>query len=181
MKRIVADVRKCMACRACEIACAVSHVEGEDLVGAISSGRARKRVYVEAAGCLAVPLQCRHCEDAPCVKVCPSGALSRLSPGAPVLVQEERCIGCEFCVQACPFGVIRLATVASSDGTTSRRAVVKCDLCVARQAKGMKPACVSACPTGAIEFREADDSARDARRRTACEEAAAVERGTEKA
>jgi Fe-S-cluster-containing hydrogenase component 2 len=108
MKRIIADPLKCLACRTCELECALAHVENPDLVKALLAG-AQPRLYVEAAGQIAVPLQCRHCEDAPCVQVCPSGALSRLNPEAPVLVNQELCIGCEFCVQVCPFGVIRLA------------------------------------------------------------------------
>ena len=172
MKRIVADVTKCMACRACEIACALAHSLADGLLEAIASG-ARPRVFVEAAGRMAVPLQCRHCEDAPCMKVCPTGALWRGGDSAPVLVDEAKCIGCAFCVQACPFGVIKLAKVESAraDGRR-RRAAIKCDLCVRRQAKGDPPACVSACPVGALSFEEADAIAARSRARAAAEAAA---------
>ena len=165
MKRIVAKVDRCMACKACEIACALAHAGTEDLVEAIARS-ARPRIYVEAAGGLAVPLQCRHCDDAPCVRVCPSGALSRLSEGAPVLVDAEKCIGCGFCVQVCPFGVIRLA---------GPRAVIKCDLCIDRRAKGLEPACVSACPVGALAFEEIDEGSRQKRARLAEEMACTQE------
>lgn len=172
MKRIVADVTKCMACRACEIACALAHSAAGGLLEAIASG-ARPRIFLEAAGRTAVPLQCRHCEDAPCVKVCPTGALSRAGDSAPVLADEAKCIGCAFCVQACPFGVIRLVKVETAHaGGPRRRAAIKCDLCVRRQAKGEPPACVSACPVGALSFEEADAVAAKSRARTAAEAAA---------
>ncbi|MHB1034876.1 MAG: 4Fe-4S dicluster domain-containing protein [Pirellulales bacterium] len=145
MKRIVVDPVKCLACRTCELACAVAHAEADNLVQAVIEG-ARPRLYVEAAGQLAVPLQCRHCEDAPCVQVCPTGALWRSDPGSPVLVDQAKCIGCEFCVQVCPFGLIRLAA--------DRKAIIKCDLCVARLEKGLEPACVASCPVRAMSFEE---------------------------
>jgi carbon-monoxide dehydrogenase iron sulfur subunit len=158
MKRIVADPQKCLACRTCEFACALAHTESEDLVQALHAG-AQPRVYVEMAGQFAVPLQCRHCEDAPCVQICPSGALSRLDAESPVLVHPEQCIGCEFCVQVCPFGVIHL--------TADRKAVIKCDLCAARLAQGLQTACVASCPTGALTFEEINEDASRRRRRTA--------------
>ena len=103
-----------------------------------------------------MPLQCRHCEDAPCVQVCPTGAICRLNPESPVLVDQGKCIGCEFCVQVCPFGVIRVA----SDG----KVIVKCDLCVSRLAQGLEPACVASCPVRALAFEEIREDA--ARRRS---------------
>ncbi len=164
MKRIIADVRKCLACRGCEIACAVSHAEGET-VEVLLSGRARPSIYLVSAGGLAVPLQCRHCEDAPCIRVCPTGALSREDPGAPVLADSGKCIGCQFCVQACPFGVIRVA---------GGRAIIKCDLCQARRVEGLEPACVAACPVGALALAEVDDEAKGARAKAAAKAASAV-------
>lgn len=159
MKRIEADPGRCLACRTCELACAMAHASCDDLAQAILDEGARPSLYIEAAGRLAVPLQCRHCEDAPCVQVCPTGALGREHPDAPVLVEQEKCIGCEFCVQVCPFGVIRLAA--------DRKAIVKCDLCVARLARGLQPACVSFCPTGALAFQEIASGAAKKRVHTA--------------
>ena len=173
MKRIVADPNKCLACRACEIACALAHAGTDDLAEAIRQG-AKPRIYVEAAGSFAVPLQCRHCEDAPCVRVCPSGALSRPSRESPVLVDREKCIGCAFCVEVCPFGVIRLARVGLEDVSRDGEVVIKCDLCIQRQAEGLKPACVSACPVGALAFEEVEENAKKLRAKTA---AAAVTDG----
>ena len=166
VKRIIADPVKCMACRACEFACALAHVDTDDLVEAIFGQGATPRIYIESAGGLAVPLQCRHCEDAPCVQVCPSGALSRPGETGPVLADQEKCIGCAFCVQVCPFGVIRLALEG--------KAVIKCDLCVTRQAEGLQPACVLACPVGALSLEEVEDNAKRTRARAAAKAAAAT-------
>lgn len=163
VKRIIANPRKCLACRSCELACAEGHSGAEDLLGAIRAA-AKPRIYIESAGGLAVPLQCRHCEDAPCIRVCPAAALWRLNPGAPVLVENERCVGCGFCVQACPFGVIRVVRAPAASGGM---AVVKCDLCQARQAEGLLPACVSACPVRALAFEEVDEGAKKSRWRAA--------------
>ena len=80
--------------------------------------------------------------------VCPTEAISRASQDAPVLMDQQRCIGCKFCLLACPFGVISI----SHEG----KAMIKCDLCVERTEAGREPACVSACPTGALKFQEID-------------------------
>ncbi len=160
MKRIVADPTKCMACRACELACALAHADTDDFIEAIYEQRAKPRIYIESAGGLAVPLQCRHCEDAPCVRVCPSGALLRLSQNEPVQVDQERCIGCAFCVEVCPFGVIMLRECSAEGNSGGKKAVIKCDLCAARQAKGLQPACVAACPVGALALEEIEQGAK---------------------
>lgn len=170
MKRIVADSGKCLACKACELACALAHADTDDLVEAVFERGAQPRIYIEAAGELAVPLQCRHCDDAPCAKVCPSGALTRENAAEPVVVKQEKCIGCAFCVQACPFGVIVLA---QCNGPEGGRVVIKCDHCTERLAEGLEPACVSACPVGALAFEEAELGSRKARRLTAARAAAA--------
>jgi carbon-monoxide dehydrogenase iron sulfur subunit len=144
-KIIACRVEHCLGCRSCELACAVEHSASKELLGALGEETPpQRRVRVEAAGTGGLPLQCRHCEDAPCIAVCPSGALDRLEEGGPVLIDSERCIGCKMCMMVCPFGVIDL----SRDG----KAVVKCDQCVERTGAGEDPACVSACPTKALLF-----------------------------
>jgi carbon-monoxide dehydrogenase iron sulfur subunit len=167
VKRIVADPKRCLACRTCELACAVAHAASDDLLQTVLSQRVKPRIYIEAAGRLAVPLQCRHCEDAPCLRVCSSGALWRADEAGPVLVRQERCIGCAFCVEVCPFGVIRLARVVRADASDSGLAVVKCDLCQQAQAAGLPPACVASCPVKALELKEVEDVARRMRAITA--------------
>jgi carbon-monoxide dehydrogenase iron sulfur subunit len=167
VKRIVADPKRCLACRTCELACAVAHAASDDLVQTVLSQRVKPRIYIESAGRLAVPLQCRHCEDAPCLRVCSSGALWRADEAGPVLVRQERCIGCAFCVEVCPFGVIRLARVVRADGSNNELAVVKCDLCQQPQAAGLLPACVASCPVKALSWQEVEDVAKRMRAVTA--------------
>lgn len=147
---IVVDVEKCLACRSCQVQCAVEHSRARELVAAIRERPApRARVRVEAVDGLAVPLQCRHCADAPCVRVCPSRALEKAGPDDPVSVVNERCIGCRLCVLACPFGLI--------DMDESGNAVVNCDLCVERLKRDRLPACVEGCPTKALRFMDLKD------------------------
>jgi len=74
------------------------------------------------------------------VAVCPTGALDRAGPSDAVAVAERLCVGCDWCTLACPYGVIEV----------DRRGVVKCDECLDRAARGEDPACVVACPTGAL-------------------------------
>lgn len=172
-KIIVVNERRCLGCKSCELACAMAHTRAGSLVEALAGGELpQSRIYVEPLGAapegaggdvplsqLCMPLQCRHCEDAPCMAVCPCGAVYREPDGGPVVLDPERCIGCKFCIVACPFGVIAL----SRDG----KAVVKCDRCKERVEGGELPACVEACPTGAIEFREMDEWLTERRREAA--------------
>lgn len=160
MKKVIyIDLEKCLGCRSCEIQCAVAHSAAKSLLGALREDPLPlPRVQVEAAEGCVMPLQCRHCEDAPCVTVCPSGALKKLGLEQPVIFEEERCIGCMTCVLACPFGLIR---------PDRKEAVVKCDFCIERQEQGEEPACVVACPTGSIQVRTLDEVVKEARRKTA--------------
>ena len=93
---------------------------------------------------------CKHCTDAACLEVCPTGALFRTEFGT-VVVQEDVCNGCGYCVPACPFGVI---DQRKDDGR-----VWKCTLCYDRLKDDMEPACAKACPTNSIQFGELGDSA----------------------
>ena len=95
-----------------------------------------------------VPKLCNHCEDAPCNQVCPVHA-SLTSPEGMELVDTDRCIGCAYCVQACPYGV---RFINSETGTAD-----KCTWCYHRVTKGEQPACVEACPVGARLFGRVDD------------------------
>ncbi len=88
---------------------------------------------------------CKHCTDAACLEVCPTGALFRTEFGT-VVVQEDVCNGCGYCVPACPFGVI---DQRKDDGR-----VWKCTLCYDRLKDDMEPACAKACPTDSIQFGE---------------------------
>jgi formate dehydrogenase iron-sulfur subunit len=91
---------------------------------------------------------CKHCTTAPCLDVCPTGALFRTEFGT-VVVQDDVCNGCGMCVPACPFGVIERR---EDDGRAW-----KCTLCYDRLKDGMEPACAKACPTDSIKFGPLDE------------------------
>lgn len=96
-----------------------------------------------------VRVSCQHCEDAPCVSVCPTGASFRDENGI-VQVDKSRCIGCDYCVAACPFHVRYLNPQTSIAD--------KCNFCAdTRLDAGQAPACVSVCPTDALKFGRRDD------------------------
>ena len=152
-KIIVIDAEKCMACLACEIECSLVHQQSKTLKEAMEE--VEPRINVEAAQKFAVPMLCRHCEDAPCIKICPTKALHRQYPEGPVLLKQDFCIGCRFCLMVCPFGAI----VPSYD----KRRVIKCDLCTERLEAEQDPACVTSCPMNAIRFVEAEQYVREKR------------------
>ena len=97
-----------------------------------------------------VPKLCNHCENPPCVQVCPVGATFMSQDGV-VLVDEGYCVGCRYCIQACPYGARYLHP--------EKRVAGKCTFCYHRITKGMVPACVEACPTGARVFGELESRA----------------------
>ncbi len=149
-KVIVADERRCLACKSCVIECAMAHSEAVSLAEAAGAETPpQARIHVEAVGELSVPLQCRHCENAPCMTVCPTEAISRINEQSPVILNQDSCIGCKLCILVCPFGVIDLSRTGKS--------AIKCDLCIERITEGDEPACVTACPTRALQYRDIDD------------------------
>jgi Fe-S-cluster-containing dehydrogenase component len=103
-----------------------------------------------------VPRLCMQCENPPCVGVCPVGATYQ-TPDGVVLVDEERCIGCGYCVIACPYGA-RYIVPAGEDSPRGVSGVAdKCTFCYHRITVGLRPACVDACPVGARQFGDLDD------------------------
>jgi len=177
-KKITVNIARCLGCHTCELACAIAHspagqapgaaadpvVAGADnaFVALAAAGqRPGYHIHVEHYGPKSVPLSCQHCEEAACELACPTGAVKRLAPGKPVLVDEAKCIGCSMCVQACPFGVMAMRP--------GGKVAFKCDLCVARLARGLEPACASSCPTKALALEQEAESNKNKRR-------AAVER-----
>jgi anaerobic carbon-monoxide dehydrogenase iron sulfur subunit len=161
MKQIFVTPEKCMACRSCEITCAVQHSEEKNLFSAVLQSPApKKRLFVEQADGISMPVVCRHCEEAPCLSACISGCLFRDDKGL-VRRKKERCIGCWSCVMACPFGVV------TED--REQRLAVKCDRCH----KLETPACVHACPTGALIFAAGKDISREKRRKVILSETGA--------
>lgn len=144
-KIIFIDIEKCLACKSCELQCAVEHSESKNMYEAIrEKPLPQPRVKVESIEELTFPLQCRHCEDAPCVKICPTKALEQAGSGQPIIINKELCIGCSWCIIVCPFGVIKM--------DKQGKAIIKCDLCIERLKVGENPACIQGCPTKAIKL-----------------------------
>ncbi len=147
---ILTDASKCIGCHTCEVACTVSH-EG-NIVSWLPRLKLVKHQNVTTT------IQCRHCEDAPCVKVCPTRALVHAENTVQLI--PENCIGCKTCVIACPFGAMSMVTVPAHapsfnglEAKTTSTTAHKCDLCI-NQTTG--PACAKACPTSAMQLVTAE-------------------------
>ena len=139
------NTKKCVGCYACRVACQmVNGLAPEESFIAFNEVEqgAYPNVYAEV-----VPVQCMHCEDAPCEAVCPTHATYTTDSGV-VLVDEGKCIGCKYCMAACPYGA------PSYDEETST--TFKCDGCYDRRQRGELPACVAACPGANIALDEMD-------------------------
>lgn len=144
-KTIMINIESCLACKSCEIACALVHSKTKVLERAVKESPSPQcMLTVEAVGEFTVPIQCRHCETPLCLEICPTGAIQRKSQGGPVVVEYEFCIGCKLCMLVCPFGIPQISL--------DKRAIIKCDMCSERLGQGQKPACVEACPTKALKL-----------------------------
>jgi len=177
------DTSVCIGCKACEVACKEWNGVPED--GLVFTGMSydntqglsadswRHVAFIEQrrpAGemrWLMASDVCKHCTHAACLDVCPTGSLFRTEFGT-VVVQEDICNGCGYCIPACPFGVI---DQRKGDGRAW-----KCTLCYDRLAVGMEPACAKACPTDSIQFGALDElRARAAQRVAAMHDAGVPE------
>ncbi len=145
MKRIYFREEYCMGCRLCEIHCLVQHSRTKNIIKAYKGEypKPRARMAVEDKGCLSFALQCRHCEDAPCLEACLTGALARDPATGAILHDEEKCVGCWMCIMVCPSGVIER-------DRERKKAASKCDLCQGAE----MPVCVQQCPNGALVYGE---------------------------
>jgi formate dehydrogenase iron-sulfur subunit len=186
------DTSVCIGCKACEVACKEWNVIPED--GLVWTGESydntsmlganswRHVAFIEQQKPLLLegetaeldsePLRwlmssdvCKHCTHAACLDVCPTGALFRTEYGT-VVVQEDVCNGCGYCVPACPFGVLdkrhlpEIELLGSGPSAARPREdgrVWKCTLCYDRLKGGHEPACAKACPTDSIQFGELDE------------------------
>jgi len=128
----------CSRCRMCELICALHH----HAVG--NPRRARIQVILLGQG-EDIPVTCLNCEEPPCLKMCPTGALYRPDPEGMVKVQKEVCIGCAMCVNACPVGAMTLDPVEGF--------AAKCDLCQG------DPQCVLYCPAKVLKLTDAGQMA----------------------
>ncbi|MGI9474494.1 MAG: 4Fe-4S dicluster domain-containing protein [Rubripirellula sp.] len=140
------NTERCFGCHGCEVSC---KAENDVPLGKYIRQTIYRDVgeYPQVARVF-LPMSCQHCEDAPCIKACPCGALHKQSGGT-VAVNYETCCGHGSCVDACPYGAIYIDPVANQ--------AVKCHNCYHRADAGMEPACVATCPAEAIHFGDLND------------------------
>ncbi len=182
-KAMLFDSSKCIACRGCQAACkqwwelpavATSNrgsYENPPALGAETWNRIMFR-EVQKAGAtkwLFTRQACMHCTEAACVWVCPAYARGYDEDGH-VAIDRERCIGCGRCVEYCPFEVPRLGLDSLTprilvQNYTPRKVAHKCTWCTDRLDEGLSPACVHACPSGALSFGERSDIVEEGHRR----------------
>ena len=162
------DTTVCIGCKACEVACkewnqlpstngGINTLSGDsyDNTRRLDGIHWRHVKFIEQftdtrqdGRWLLMSDVCKHCVQAPCLEVCPTGAITRTEFDT-VVIQSDACNGCRDCISACPFGVIEVNPVS---GTAQ-----KCTLCYDRLQVGMEPACSKACPTQSIQFGKISD------------------------
>jgi Fe-S-cluster-containing dehydrogenase component len=165
---LVIDLNVCVGCQACVTSCKQWNTSGQAVAlsdqnpyGADPSGTFFNRVQTYEVGTfpetdtIHFPKSCLHCEEPPCVPVCPTGASYKRKDNGLVLIDYDKCIGCNYCAWACPYGVREL--------DEKEKVMTKCTLCVDRiedlslDETQRKPACVLACPTNARLFGDIHD------------------------
>jgi carbon-monoxide dehydrogenase iron sulfur subunit len=158
MKTVFVNPERCIGCRQCEFRCAVAHSHSHDPAQAImETPPPRSRIHILAGPAFntSFPNRCRHCDPAPCVGVCPTGAMTRDRARDVVLADVHKCIACAMCAMVCPFDAISF--YARSNGTPVRIVATKCDGCIERIDEGLEPACVEACKAGALVYGELNE------------------------
>jgi anaerobic carbon-monoxide dehydrogenase iron sulfur subunit len=140
-RTLAVDISRCTGCHTCELMCSFRHH------GEFNLRHARIHTTVFLHDELAVPVVCSQCEEAWCEKICPTGAISSAATSGidarVVRVDQAKCVGCRMCVQACPFGHMKI-----DDGGHAE----KCDLCDG------DPFCAQFCPRGALRYIDAEDA-----------------------
>ena len=146
-KALLIDIALCIGCNSCQDGCKTeNHLPpGEEKYLTLTAYTALS----EHNGKF-VRHMCQHCDVPTCVSVCPVAALKKV-PEGPVLYDGEKCIGCRYCLQACPFHIPRY------EWKSTKPRIMKCNFCASRLAKGVQTACAEACPTGATKFGDRDD------------------------
>lgn len=152
---ILIDITRCVGCYACEEACNERWGNPSSDIHQLS---ATKNTAVLQREETFIPRLCMHCADPTCASVCPVNAFTKTAEG-PVIYDAGKCMGCRYCLQACPFDVPKYQW----DSLTPE--VRKCDMCHERILAGGKPACVESCPAEARIFGPMDDLIKEATRR----------------
>jgi Fe-S-cluster-containing dehydrogenase component len=136
------DPSRCIGCQACVQACRECDThKGQTMI---------QLDYVDrAVSTQTVPVVCMHCDDPTCAEVCPADAIKRTPDGIVQTARKPRCIACNNCVLACPFGVPKMQT--------EMNLMMKCDLCYDRTSVGLKPMCATVCPSQALFYGTRDE------------------------
>ena len=171
-KAMLIDTTRCIGCRACQVACKSWHeLEGKPTTFSdtwsnprfMDSRNYTRVIFREVAkgdnlNWYFIKRQCMHCLDPACESVCPVGALVKLKEG-PVVYDDGKCIGCRYCMMACPFQVPKFQWESAVP------LVRKCDFCADRLQAGLNPSCTATCPTGTLIYGERADLLKEAHRR----------------
>ena len=161
---IVVNLDRCTGCYSCEITC---KMENDIALGEHWNKMLQRGPFGDYPNMTRYPLptMCQQCADAPCVHVCPTGASYRDGNNV-VLIDREKCIGCKYCMMACPYGV--------RDWNKASKTVEKCTLCGHLTANGELPACVKSCSAGARFYGDLDDPNSDVSKELAKYDAADI-------
>lgn len=162
VKAILTDTTLCTGCEQCVAACKRVNGLGPDRpyrwqlrINDLSATRFTTILHRDGQS---VRQQCRHCVEPACVSACLVGAMQK-TPEGPVIYDANRCMGCRYCMMACPFSIPRY------EWKLTLPKVKKCTMCAPRPAQGKQPACTEVCPVQASIFGERDDLLRDAESR----------------
>lgn len=166
-RAMVVDLKLCIGCNTCVIACKAGNGTPPGIFWA-KVLEEEKGIFPSARR-IFWPVRCMHCEEPPCVEVCPTGASYQREDGL-VLVDANKCVGCRACIVACPYEARYLSDGRRGyypNGLTPYEAkayeahvpgtVGKCHFCVDLLKQGLQPYCVESCPTGALIFGDLDD------------------------
>ncbi len=152
---ILIDTTLCVGCYSCEEADAARWGRTPTDTHKLSSSLNTAVLQVDDTY---VPRMCMHCAEPTCASVCPVGAFTK-TPEGPVVYDPDKCMGCRYCMQACPFDVPKY------EWNSAAPKITKCDMCHERTSKGQLPACVEACPTGARTYGKVSDLLQEAQKR----------------
>lgn len=151
----VINVKRCVGCKTCTVSCKMENTVAAGLARIRVLDDHQAEVFDKPTGTYPnpvrnfVPVPCQHCDNAPCVPVCPTGASKKREDGIVYVVKED-CIGCGVCVAACPYG--------SRQMDKESKKVDKCTLCMHRLEEGKDPMCVYCCPGRAITYGDLNDA-----------------------